>query len=79
MPGALKWTPDGGTTIYSLLQGPKGEPGQDGADGADGVDGQDGATGPQGPAGDGKTWDGTQAQYNALGSYEPDRTYYIVG
>lgn len=26
-----------------------------------------------------QTWDGTQAQYNALGVYDPAVTYYIVG
>ncbi len=70
--------------------GPEGPQGPAGADGAQGIQGEKGDTGdagpegPQGPAGaDGE--DGlaymqlTQAEYDALGTPDPDTLYIIVG
>jgi hypothetical protein len=42
-----------------------------------------GPQGPQGPAGDTtnmwKRWSGTQAAYDALGTYDPDTLYVVIG
>lgn len=48
-----------------------------------GPPGQDGATGPQGPKGDtgdaGIWWSGTQVEYDAISTKDPDTLYVVIG
>ena len=82
-----------GTQYYSYVMttvgvvGNKGETGAQGAQGDPGVTGAQGATGAQGSVGPGisstgpntitAVWSGTQAQYNALGTYDSATIYFI--
>lgn len=56
--------------------GPAGPTGATGPQGPIGATGPTGATGPVGPPG---AWIGTQAQYTALGTYDPLILYVVVG
>lgn len=66
-------------------EGPVGDTGSTGPEGPEGPTGPagptgaDGPTGPTGPTGDSGVWIGTQAAYDALGTYDPDVLYAIVG
>lgn len=85
----LDFTIPRGDTGPTGPQGPQGATGDTGPQGVKGDTGATGPTGPEGPQGpqgpagaDGaehKTWDGTQAAYDAIGTPESDRTYYVVG
>lgn len=62
--------------------GPAGPTGDTGAEGPTGPEGPAGATGPHGPkgdTGDNGVWVGTQAEYDALGTYNEDVLYAIIG
>ena len=69
-------------------QGPQGIDGAQGAAGPQGVDGAQGFQGPQGPTNPDNIvstgpntitsiWEGTQAQYDALGTYDANTIYFI--
>lgn len=59
--------------------GPTGDPGPEGPAGDTGPAGETGPPGPKGDTGDNGTWVGTQAAYDALGTYNEDVLYAIVG
>ena len=83
--------PQGADSTVAGPQGPQGDTGATGAQGDTGATGAQGATGPQGEAGvDGiindigspvavnTIWSGTQAQYDALGTYDANTLFFIV-
>jgi len=64
--------PDGPT-------GPAGPTGPEGPEGPTGPTGSTGPAGPKGDTGDNGVWVGTQAEFDALGTYEEDVLYAIIG
>jgi hypothetical protein len=68
-----------GLMFYKPLDGSEPIPISRGAQGDQGPRGYPGDKGDVGPAGppSAPVWDGTQAEYDALGTYDPNTTYFV--